>query len=95
MTEPLSYIAKDPTTIQAMLFDGTFERAEDIGDWIVPLLGEGAAIIPSPYGSSLTVRDDTFELNVPRGHYVYLDGDGFHAVEKGAFELVRKVDDGL
>ena len=95
MTQPLSYIARDPETIQAMLFDGSIESAGSIGDWVVPLLGEGTAIIPSPYGMSLTIQNNDFRLSIPRGHYVYLDGDGFHAVENGAFELIRKIDDGL
>lgn len=95
MTEPIAYVRKDPTPIQAMFFDGTTQSATDIADWVLPFLGENATVSPGPYNTSLLVVDGEFYLAVPRDAYIYQEGDGFHAAEKSAFELLLKVDDGV
>lgn len=86
MTEPVSYTTRAPNTVQAMFTGLQSEYLQDVLDWLVPLLPEDTNVGQNGMGGGwIEVAPLVFEIN--RNQYVYIDEDGLHCVERGAFEM--------
>ena len=94
MTEPISYVTKEPHNVQAMQYKSWDGTGQAVKDWILSFLTasfeEAISIADDGYGylQVLVGEDPLFEIN--NGQYVYLDEDGFHTATPSAFEIYYK-----
>lgn len=94
MSQPVSYQPKTLANVQAMLNDGTDTSTQAILDWVVPLMGEDAQGFVN-WPAQVYVQGEGFGIGVNSGQYLYLDEDGFHAVDASVFEMHYKIADGV
>ena len=93
MTSPKSYRSEIPVVVEAMYFDGTSAGVANVGSWLASVLSEEASIFPGPMMQQIYVEDDGFRLIIDSGSYVYLRDGVFNTIEKGAFDLLMRVED--
>ena len=94
MTQPVSYEPKTPIVLEAMLHDGTAAKAQEIVDWVTPLIA-GNELVGIHFSGRVDLVLNDENISVARGWYIYRDTEGFHVIERGAFELHYQVSDGL
>jgi hypothetical protein len=94
MTQPIVYEFQPPAEIEAMFNNGDAAVVQGIVDWITPLLtsGDSVSIV---WTNKIGVTTGAGNFSISPNQYVYLDDDGFHVVDKGPFELLFKVSDGV
>lgn len=86
MTSPQTYTTKSPNTVEAM-YTGIFsENLQDVIDWAMTILPEDATAGGNGMGGAW-IENGSFVLSISQNQYVYVDEDGFHAVDAGAFEM--------
>lgn len=96
MNEVRYYIPKTPKVVQAILYNGTTASNLAVSEWVTPLLSEQGKVIVGPTGSRLfIVEEGRFELILDRDTYLFLDADGLHAIQKGAFDLMMQAEENV
>lgn len=95
MTTPVQYVPKELVEVSVMYYETWGPNAQNVKDWIVGLLEtsfapETVSINDNGYNAFEVYVGPDFLFRVENGQYVYLDEDGFHAVSKGAFEILYK-----
>lgn len=90
--DPVSYTARVSNTVDAMFTGPMSENLQDVLDWMVTLLPVDASIYPNGMGGAW-VDNGGFGISISQNQYVYIDEDGFHCVEAGAFEMHYKKDE--
>jgi hypothetical protein len=94
MTQPVSYEPKPPAEIQAMFNNGDASVVEDIVDWINASLAWSDSVTVT-WGNRINFSAGDSLFVCGPNQYVCLNEDGFHVVDKGPFELLFKVSDGI
>jgi hypothetical protein len=91
MSDPESWTSRDPNTIQVKYTGIYGENMTEVADWVTTFLPPDAEIVVYPMGN-FGVDNGDFQLQVAANQYVYIDEDGLHCVDRGAFEMVYKKD---
>lgn len=95
MTTPVTYQPKTLANIDAMYMGDNGENSQAVATWVSPMVPEDAQISFGAWGNEVQIWNDPILLTAKPGDYIYVDEDGLHAVNKGAFELLYEVSSGV
>lgn len=91
MTQPQNYVYSPPSSVTAMLFEGTDEDLAVVHSWLIAELG-GTNV----WSLDLISKSAYYEVNgvvttVSYGHYVFKDDfDKFYTLSKSTFETIYR-----